>query len=426
MKKKHYNILFSIPVHEKPEVVLDMVTNILHFNAESCIVLHISQGFVFDSDYLSEADFLRALDDMTSVIVNPCRLRSGYEDIIQCHISNFRYACQEIEFDYIVFAASNELYVAFGLWDDIKKYDCGPKQRHIINDNTEWIQEKHALEDSEFIRALNNKKISQIYSGQFEGSFMKKDMMQNISDIIESFYDYKSMKIKYAREEIFFHTLIAALYPEAQIRMDNTTYMNWANDLRTSVADVINLLRFGGNKYSLKRVPRLINEEVRTFIRDYVGCYGKDLERYFTNNGKVNNDSSIINLNKKMQLKSSMYKTWIIIKQKCFSVCDYLNRNNYTVVSIYGYGEVGKLLYNELMMGRGVEIESIIDKGNADRTGDVKITEPFPILKKTDLIIVTVLSDEDLMKQLVDKYSIPCIGIYDLFNKIEDDLLYKG
>lgn len=86
---RKYRILFSIPVHEKPEVVLDQINNFLHFNPDCCIVLHISSGFRFDSDHISEDGFFSALGDIDRVYVNPNRLRSGLEDIIQCHISNF-------------------------------------------------------------------------------------------------------------------------------------------------------------------------------------------------------------------------------------------------------------------------------------------------------------------------------------------------
>ena len=241
LRNRKYNILFSIPVHEKPEVVLDQINNFLHFNPDCCIVLHISRDFCFDSDHISEERFLDVLNNMDSVYVNPNRLRSGLEDIIQCHISNFRYAYENIGFEYIVFASSNELFFRSGLWDDIRQYDCGPGDRAIVKADTDWIQGKHVLRDEGFIGALKKWGISQIYNGQFEGSFMKRDMMLDISNKIESFYDYRSMSVKYAREEVFFHTFIAAFYPEAHIRLDNITYMDWNNDLRVSVSDVMNM-----------------------------------------------------------------------------------------------------------------------------------------------------------------------------------------
>lgn len=416
MGRRHYNILFSIPVHEKTEVVLDQIVNIQHFNPKCCIVLHISRGFDYASEYLNEASFFHVLEKMDDVLINPNRLRSGLEDIIQCHISNFRYAFEHVDFDYIMFSASNELFFKFGLWNDIKNYDCGPSRRSIIREGTEWAQGRRALEDNGFKDAINSMGISQIFEGQFEGSYMKRDMMHKLSDIIESFYDYQNMTIKYAREEVFFHTFIAALYPDVCIRNDNTTYMNWGNNLRVSVADVMNLVRYDNHYFSLKRVPRNINDEVRTFIRDYVGKYSKELDMFFTNRGMAEVDSSVIISNKRNELKCDLYQKWVTMNQSDNSICNYLIENKLTVVSIYGYGEIGKMLHKELIRNDSIEIESIMDKNYVDESGAIMISGSFPKLNRTKLIIVTVLMDEELLEKLKDNYSVPCIEIDELIN----------
>lgn len=415
---RKYRILFSIPVHEKPEVVLDQINNFLHFNPDCCIVLHISSGFRFDSDHISEDGFFSALGDIDRVYVNPNRLRSGLEDIIQCHISNFRYAYENIDFEYIVFASSNELFFRQGLLDDISRYDCGPGSRKTVKNDTNWIQGKHIFRDKVFIGILKEWGISQIYSGQFEGSFMKKDMMHNISDKIESFYDYRSMEVKYAREEVFFHTFIAAFYPGAHIRRDNTTYMDWNNDLRVYVADVINRLHVNDEKYSIKRVPRYINDEVRTFIREYVGCYAEENEKYFHNDGLISGDNTLVDECRKNEQKSNIFKTWLLNDRSGIGIPDLLVRNGWRTVSIYGFGEIGKILYDELKKSGTVRIEYVIDKRNTDETGKVRIVEPYPELSETDIIVVTALGDKELMDQLKDRYSIPCMTIGELLDKV--------
>ncbi len=415
---KHYRIVFSIPVHEKTEVVIDQVINILHFNPECCVVLHISQGFVFDSEYISEQDFFRIIKGMDSVIVNPDRLRSGFEDIIQCHISNFNYAYKILDFDYICFVASNELFIKPGLWEDIKQYDCGPKRDNEVKKETRGIQEKHALEDKEFINALNRSGITKIYSGQFEGSFMRTAMMLHVCKFIESFYDYKSMNIKYTGEEIFCPTFAAAFYPDACFRNDNTTYMNWKNDLRVSVADVMNLLKFETKKYSVKRVPRFYNDEVRAFIREYVGCYKKEMDELCEIDCSINGDSSLMAVAKKNEDKKNIYRKWLSAYLNGAQVSEYLQKRDIQTVSIYGYGEIGRLLYEDLKRSRAVAVESVMDQGNADETGTVRIVEPFTKLKKTEMLIVTVLDDAGLMKRLDNYYSIPCVGFNELIDYV--------
>lgn len=420
IKEKEYNILFSIPIHEKPEVVIDQIINIKHFNADCCIVFHVSKGFCFDSDYLSEEDFLKYLEEMDDVLVNPKRLRSGYEDIIQCHISNYRYASEQIQFKYIMFAASNELFIRQGLLEDIERFDCGPSRRSAVNEQSTWIQEKRALLDDELKHYLSEKSIDKIYSGQFEGSFMRKEMMEQISNAIESFYDYKKMSIRYAREEFYFHTLIAAFYPNAAIREENTTYMDWANDLRISVADIINLKHNHEGKYSVKRIPRLINDEVRAFIREYIGDYSPDNNKYYQNTGRILTASSDYMMYKKTQIKCSVYSKWLSNVLEGRSISDYLIQNGYTTVSLYGFGEIGKRLYYELKKCKDIMIEAIIDKSNSNDGVEVEVKPPFPVLSNTKLIILTVLLDDGLMKTLKEKYETPCMDVYGLINAVSE------
>ena len=417
-KEKEYKILFSIPIHEKPEVVIDQVMNIKRFNEDCCVVFHVSRGFCFDSDYVSEERFLKCLADMDDVLVNPNRLRSGYEDIIQCHISNFRYASGQIRFKYIMFAASNELFFRQGLLEDIERFDCGPSRRSVVNEQSAWIQEKRALQDEEFNNYLSENNIDRIYSGQFEGSFMRREMMEQISNAIESFYDYQKMSVRYAREEFYFHTLIAALYPNAIIRDDNTTYMDWGNDLRISVADIINLIHSHEEKYSVKRVPRLINDEVRAFIREYIGKYSFENNMYFQDAGKVVSASSDYIMYKKMQMKCLVYSKWLSNVLEGRSISDYLIHNGYTNVSLYGFGEIGQRLYYEIRKCKDITIEAIIDKTNSNDGIEVEVKPPFPNLFNTDFMISTVIMDDDLMMVLKEKYGKPCMNIYDLVTAV--------
>ena len=60
----------------------------------------------------------------------------------------------------------------------------------------------------------------------------------------------------------------------------------------------------------------------------------------------------------------------------------------------------------------------MIDKRNTDETGKVRIVEPYPELSETDIILVTALGDKELMDQLKDRYSIPCITIGELLDKV--------
>ena len=57
-------ILFSIPVHEKLEVVLDQLINIRTLNPDICVVLHLSPVFDYVHSALSLDEFKCIINNM--------------------------------------------------------------------------------------------------------------------------------------------------------------------------------------------------------------------------------------------------------------------------------------------------------------------------------------------------------------------------
>ena len=139
---------------------------------------------------------------------------------------------------------------------------------------------------------------------------------------------------------------------------------------------------------------------------------------FFKNTGDVLSDSSLVAENRKNELKRDIFFSWIKVQQKGIKIADYLLEQGWTDISIYGYGDIGKLLYKVVSDNKDAKIECIIDKANADSDGKVKISEPFPMLEKSKALIVTALNDKDLLKQLKLKYSIQIIEVYDLLKDI--------
>lgn len=107
-----YKIIFSIPVHEKYEVILDQCLNFHFFNPNSGIVLHFSKGFNAQSSQIDKNTFDKAIEKLDYVFINPYSVRTGWYDIIQAHISNFEFILKNnIDFDYFSLCASNELFL---------------------------------------------------------------------------------------------------------------------------------------------------------------------------------------------------------------------------------------------------------------------------------------------------------------------------
>lgn len=53
----NYKILFSIPVHEKLEVVLDQLMNVFTLNPDSGVILHLSPVFDYHNSIISLSQF---------------------------------------------------------------------------------------------------------------------------------------------------------------------------------------------------------------------------------------------------------------------------------------------------------------------------------------------------------------------------------
>lgn len=58
-----YKILFSNPVHEKLEVVLDQIANIFTLNDDCGIVLHFSPVFDYSHSAIDKNTFIKKIED---------------------------------------------------------------------------------------------------------------------------------------------------------------------------------------------------------------------------------------------------------------------------------------------------------------------------------------------------------------------------
>jgi len=281
---KKYDIVFSIPVHEKYEVVIDLVLNMFHYNQNCAIVLHYSNGFRdAKSDFISFDTFERKIVEIGNVYINPETVRTGVFDIIQAHISNFRYVESLIDFDFFAITASNEVFIRGGLYSHIRGYDCGVTFIDVDTVKT-WMISDLAKQDMVLKGYLASRGWSKIMGSHVEGSFYKKDIMSEIIDHIEQFFNYKEKGVIYARDEIFFSTILWNISQDRKVRiLENGLYCwtpwdkfyeNWDVFIRD-----IKRLRSKENKiFSVKRVPREINHYVRRFIRKDAGYLKEEQE----------------------------------------------------------------------------------------------------------------------------------------------------
>ncbi|TCL58119.1 glycosyl transferase family WbsX [Kineothrix alysoides] len=94
---------------------------------------------------------------------------------------------------------------------------------------------------------------------------------------------------------------------------------------------------------------------------------------------------------------------WMLLRDNNISVLRWLEKGGYKSVAIYGYGVLGKHLYNELSAGN-IEIEYIIDKQKGKLHVDTTIYLPSEALPQTALIIVTATYESnEIYRKLKEK-----------------------
>ena len=109
-----------------------------------------------------------------------------------------------------------------------------------------------------------------------------------------------------------------------------------------------------------------------------------------------------------------MYKfmsRWIRFKQQGRNLSEYFYRMGYRSIAIYGMGDMGETLVNELLHSN-IEVDYGIDIKPGNCTYAFRIYNPDEALPKSDVIVVTALSAyEQIKKTLSNKTNIPIVSI---------------
>lgn len=282
-------LLFSLPVHEKPEVVIDQIINFQHFNPGAGIILHISQAFDFSKCVMDRETFISEITSLGNVFVNPVSLRTGLQDMIQAHISNYRYMRSICDFDKFCLCASNDMFFRTGLAEHIRPYDCGEAPRLIapvegIDDSQlfRYYYTEKVLRDEYLKNALEKMGTDKIWFSHIEGSYYSAELFGELADQIEQFYDYRKMEMKYPREEVYFSTCYMnsdkkdrySLCPDGVF-----TFVPWERDgFWVWESDLKRLAKEPGGYFCVKRVARELNVYLRKYLRKKYGYEQKEIE----------------------------------------------------------------------------------------------------------------------------------------------------
>lgn len=105
---------------------------------------------------------------------------------------------------------------------------------------------------------------------------------------------------------------------------------------------------------------------------------------------------------------------WLALKQRGNTLEEFFLDKRYATVAIYGMGEMGNRIYDDLKESK-IEVKYAIDK-NADNTySDLKVYMPEENFPPVDVIVVTAIFDFDEIEQkLSQKVDCPVISLEDV------------
>lgn len=105
---------------------------------------------------------------------------------------------------------------------------------------------------------------------------------------------------------------------------------------------------------------------------------------------------------------------WLILKQEGKFLEKYFIDNNYSSIAIYGMGEMGNRLYDELM-NTSITVKYAIDKAVGSIYTELDVLGIEDELEEVDVIVVTPAHAFDsIAKSLKDKVGYPIISIEDV------------
>lgn len=136
--------------------------------------------------------------------------------------------------------------------------------------------------------------------------------------------------------------------------------------------------------------------------------------------------SKLIQKNVELELKKTdkfrsyynMLNQWLILKHNGKSLENYFINKNYKTIAIYGMGEMGNRLYEELK-DTSVNVSYAIDKNSINTYSEIDVFELEDNLPIVDVIIVTAVFDfNEIQKQLINFVDFPIISLDEIIYEI--------
>lgn len=108
-----------------------------------------------------------------------------------------------------------------------------------------------------------------------------------------------------------------------------------------------------------------------------------------------------------------MLNQWLILKQQGKALTKYFEENHFKHIAIYGVGEMGNRLYDELK-DSDICVKFAIDKED-NRYMEVEVKSPEDDFEGVDVIVVTaIFAFEEINRKISPRVSCPVISLEDI------------
>ena len=109
---------------------------------------------------------------------------------------------------------------------------------------------------------------------------------------------------------------------------------------------------------------------------------------------------------------------WMILKQEGKCLSKYFETNNYKTIAIYGMGEMGGRLYEELKNTQ-VEVKYVVDKNAAYTFPELNLVDIEDDFEEVDVMVVTAtFAFEEIETEISDKVTFPIVSLEDVVYEI--------
>jgi len=271
--------VFSITVNGYISFLEKQVENILHYNPDCYVVIHINKENVFTPEEQKILDRIlfnkKVFNNNNRVITKPKKIQTP-------QLSNILFS-KDLDYEYFVMLASNELFFRTGAFKYMQNFDAGCF-KNVATSMHEGMESAN-----NFVKFLGG---VSAFNGQHEGMFFRKKIILNIAENILKFCPLENQNnLHDCVEEWIFATALHNIYSNIKLGYPITILRDRAPDILgtdsqnniASVAKFIDIMRtknyFDGTYvlqtpinsiFSIKRVSRDCGRDVNFAINQLI------------------------------------------------------------------------------------------------------------------------------------------------------------